>query len=258
MTRVCRLATITTLLTAAAASGLTRADETPAQSKDAPMTAFAALVHATAAYEYGDMVQVVDAARPVAEGTLPSSAEQRARALRFLGIGLFLTNRALGAENAFSELLRVDPRARLDPTTTRPEVVAFFEDIRHRHVARERASRSFIWNFLPPVGQFQNGASATGWLIGGVEVAALATFVGGRLLSRSWHNADDTYGSGGSRNGDERAVRIAEYTSVGVLAAAYVYGVIDGIVNYYRPPEETSTSLSLLVFPGGGGVRLTF
>jgi len=244
------------MLMVAAATGLARADEAPAPS--APTTAFAALVRATAAYEYGDMVQVVDAARPVAEGTLACSVEQRARALRFLGIGLFLTNRALGAENAFVELLRVDPHARLDPTTTRPEVVAFFEDIRHRHVAREWASRSFIWNFLPPVGQFQNGESATGWVVGGLEVAALATFVGCKLLSRSWRNPDNSYGPSGSRNSDERTVRVVEYASAGVFAAAYLYGVIDGIVHYYRPPDETSSSLSLLVFPGGGGLRLTF
>jgi hypothetical protein len=223
------------------------------------MTAFAALVRATAAYEYGDMAQVVDAARPVAEGTLPCSPEQRARALRFLGIGLYLTSRALGAENAFAELLRVDPRARLDPTTTRPEVVAFFENIRHRHVAREWANRHFIWNLLPPVGQFQNGESTTGWMVGGIEVVALASFVGCKLLSRSWHNPDNTYGPNGSRNSDERVVRVVEYTSVGLLAAAYLYGVIDGIVHYYRPPEEaSSSSLSLQVFPGGGGLGLTF
>ena len=138
------------------------------------------------------------------------------------------------------------------------QVVAFFEDIRHRHVAREWASRSFIWNFLPPVGQFQNGESATGWVVGGLEVAALATFVGCKLLSRSWRNPDNSYGPSGSRNSDERTVRVVEYASAGVFAAAYLYGVIDGIVHYYRPPDETSSSLSLLVFPGGGGLRLTF
>jgi hypothetical protein len=262
MTRIHVFATIATLLTVGVVPGLTRADEPPAApargSNEPPATAFAALVRATAAYEYGDMVQVVDAARPVAEGTLPSSVEQRARALRFLGIGLFLTNRVLGAENAFTELLRVDPRARLDPTTTRPEVVAFFENIRHRHVAHERASRSFIWNLLPPVGQFQNGEPAAGWTIGAVEVAALATLVSCRLISLSWYNPDKTYGPGGSRNGDEHTVRIVEYASAGVLGAAYLYGVIDGIVHYYRPQDEVMRSMSVLIFPGGGGLRLTF
>jgi len=206
MIPVRRFARIATALVIVVAPGLLRAEETPApasSANEAPPTAFAALVRAAAAYEYGDMAQVVDAARPVAEGTLPSSAEQRARALRFLGIGLFLTSRALGADNAFAELLRVDPSARLDPTTTRPEVVAFFENIRHQHVARERASRHFIWNLLPPVGQFRNGDTTKGWLVGGVEVIALGTCVASRLVSYSWHHADNTYGTPeGSRNSD--------------------------------------------------------
>ena len=256
-------APIATLLVVGAAPGLVRADETPvpasgSNANEALPTAFAALVRAAAAYEYGDMGQVVDAARPVAEGTLPSSAEQRARSLRLLGIGLFLTNRALGADNAFAELLRIDPSARLDPTTTRPEVVAFFENIRHQHVARERASRHFIWNLLPPVGQFRNGDTTKGWIVGGVEVVALATLVASRLASYSWRHPDNTYGPNGTRASDERTLRVVEWTSAGVLAAAYLYGVIDGIVHYYRPADDSSSPLTLLVFPGGGGLRLTF
>jgi hypothetical protein len=255
------LAPIATLLVAGAAPGWAHADETPARvdnPNETPPTAFAALVRAAAAYEYGDMAQVVDAARPVAEGTLPSSTDQRARALRFLGIGLFLTNRVLGADNAFAELLRMDPSARLDPTTTRPEVVAFFENIRHQHVARERASRHFIWNLLPPVGQFRNGDTTKGWIVGGVEVISLAACVASRLVSYSWHNPNNTYGPNGTRTDDERTLRVVEWTSAGVLAAAYVYGVIDGIVHYYRPADDSSSSLTMLIFPGGGGLRLTF
>jgi len=254
---------VAALLTVEIAADSARADETPAPARGqdadrAPSNAFAALVRAEAAYAYGDMVQVVEAARPVAEGTLPSTVEQRARALRFLGIGLFLTNRALGAENAFAELLRVDPHARLDPTTARPEVVAFFEDIRHQHVAREHASRTFIWNLLPPVGQFQNGDTTKGWIVGGVELAALAALVGSRAVLYSWHNRDNTYGPGGSHDSDARVLKVVGYASAGVLATTYLYGVVDGIVHYYRPLDEPSSSLSVLVFPGGGGLRLTF
>jgi hypothetical protein len=261
MTRGRLLTPMAALLTVGAAAHLVRADETPAPAHEqngAPTNAFAALVRAEAAYAYGDMVQVVDAARPVAEGTLPSTVAQRARALRFLGIGLFLTNRALGAENAFAELLRIDPAARLDPTTARPEVVAFFENIRHQQAVRERASRPFIWNLLPPGGQFQNDEALKGWIVGGVEFAAIATIVAGRLISNSWLGPHYVYGKDGSHNNDERNLRVVEWVSVGVLGAAYLYGVIDGIVHYYRPPDESSGALSLLVFPRGGGLRLTF
>ena len=256
-------APIAALLIGASAPGVARADETtaPAHASDAnqaPSDAFGALVRAEAAYAYGDMVQVVDSARPVAEGTLASSVEQRARALRFLGIGLFLTNRVLGAENAFAELLRLGPAARLDPTTTRPEVVAFFENIRHQHLARERASRHLIWNFLPPVGQFQNGDSVKGWIVGSLEVVSLAALVTSRLLLYSWHNPDNTYGPGDSHDSAARFLKIAQYPAAGVLAATYIYGVVDGIVRYYHPADDTSSALTLLIFPGGGGLRLTF
>ena len=120
-------------------------------SSKLPPDAAAALVRASAAYEYGDMNQVVASARPVAEGLLPATSEEQIQAFRLLGIGLYLTNRPLGAETAFIELLRKDPHARLDPTSTRPELVAFFESLRHQQLARKRSTRKMYWNFIPPV-----------------------------------------------------------------------------------------------------------
>jgi hypothetical protein len=231
------------------------AEETPPSAHQAPpTTAFAALVRATAAYEYGDMSQVVEAVRPVAEGTLPANASQRARALRYLGIGLFLTNRALGAENAFSELLRIDPSAHLDPTSTRPEVVAFFENIRHQQVKREMSSRTFAWNLIPPAGQFQNGHKTKGWIIAGVLLTSALTFSTSRLLEYSWKHWDSTYDHD-TRIHDMRNV---QYASLGLFGAAFICGVIDGLVNYYKTPDETTGSLSWKLSPQDGALRLTF
>src|SRR5688572_24557912 len=66
-----------------------------------PTTAVAALDRANAAYEYGEMAEVVEAARPVVEGAVPADEPQRVQALRLLGIGLHLTGRESGAETAF-------------------------------------------------------------------------------------------------------------------------------------------------------------
>jgi hypothetical protein len=228
------------------------APPTPPQTP--PSTAFAALVRATAAYEYGDMVQVVEAVRPVAEGTLPANTSQRARALRYLGVGLFLTNRALGAENAFSEWLRIDPNARLDPTSTRPEVVAFFENIRHQQVKREMSSRTFAWNLLPPAGQFQNGQKTKGWILAGVELTSAASAATSWLLVKSWKHADTTY----DHDNLVRGFTWVNWVSGGLLVATYIYGVIDGLVNYYRTPDETTGSLSWKFSPQDGALRLTF
>lgn len=225
----------------------------PTPPQGPPSTAFAALVRATAAYEYGDMMQVVEAVRPVAEGTLPANTSQRARALRYLGVGLFLTNRALGAENAFSEWLRIDPSARLDPTSTRPEVVAFFENIRHQQVKREMSSRTFAWNLLPPAGQFQNGQKTKGWIIAGVLLASAASSATSSLLIYSWKHGDSTY----DRDNLVPSMRWVQRASLGLFGAAFIYGVIDGLVNYYKTPDENTGSLSWKISPDGA-LRLTF
>jgi hypothetical protein len=194
----------------------------------------------------------------VAEGTLPSTEVQRARALRFLGIGLLLTNRVLGAENAFAELLRIEPTARLDPTTTRPEVVSFFENIRHQSMTREKqrewSHRLFIWNFLPPAGQFQNGQKRTGWILAGVELVSAGAFASSRVLLHSWYGPNRTY----AHRELVPTMRFVQWAGIGVLGAAYLYGVIDGIVHYYRAPDETVGSLTWSVSPAGGSLRLTF
>ncbi len=220
-----------------------------------PKDASAALVRAVAAYEYGDMNQVVEAARPVAEGLLPASPEEQTQAFRLLGIGLYLTNRPLGAETAFTELLRKDPKARLDPTTTRPELVEFFESLRHQHLVRQRSDRHPYWNFLPPVGQFKNDDNVKGWGILSVGVVSLATSSTSLLLLRSWHQHGDLY-----RHGYDVAMglKTTNWIAVGVFTATYVYGVIDGLVGYSRPIDESKAPVSLFFFPGGGGLGLTF
>ncbi|MES1172092.1 MAG: hypothetical protein ABUL77_02555 [Bacteroidota bacterium] len=92
-----------------------------------------ALERSRASYEYGDIDEMVESARPVADGRLRPTPAQRASALRYLGIGLFLTGRPEGAETAFFELLRLRPESRLDPRTTRPDVVTFFDQVRTRY-----------------------------------------------------------------------------------------------------------------------------
>ena len=220
-----------------------------------PKDASAALVRASAAYEYGDMNQVVESARPVAEGLLPATPTEQIQAFRLLGIGLYLTNRPLGAETAFTELLRKDPRARLDPTSTRPELVAFFESLRHQHMAKQRSTRKLFWNFVPPVGQFQNDDNVTGWVILGVGVASLAAAATSRILPMTWKRQGDLYDP---HHDTAVTLKTVNWISCGVLAATYLYGVVDGLIGYGKPLDESKPSVSLLLMPGGGGLGFTF
>jgi hypothetical protein len=221
-------------------------------------TAVAAIDRANAAYEYGDMKEVVDSARPVVDGALPATPAERFQALRLLGIGLYLTGRPTGAEAAFLELLRARPKARLDATTTRPEVVVFFEDVRRRHsaaiqdAARARSRKSLVWNFLPPVGQFKNGDTGRGVLFLTVEGASLATAVTTLAVLESWRLPNKQ-----SKHPDTaKTLRTVNYVAVGVLAASYVAGVVDAFVRSDREPEDDRVSFFL--FPGGAGLTGRF
>ena len=234
-----------------------------------PTTAVAALDRANAAYDYGDMNQVVESTRPIVEGALPSTPAERLEALRLLGIGLYLIGRPAGAEAQFLELLRSRPRARLDPTTTRPEVVAFFEDVRRRHApaiedaARARSRKSFWWNLLPPLGQFKNGDHARGWVILGVGTLALSSAVTTKVLLDSWRQPNGTYRwmrgtEVVDRTETARTLKTWNHISVGVLAGTWVVGVADALIRSGREPEEQRVGLTWFVGPGTAGLTGRF
>jgi hypothetical protein len=243
---------------AATARAQPRPGETPAPL---PATAVAALDRANAAYDYGDMTQVVDAARPIVDGALAATPAERLQALRLLGVGLYLTGRPTGAEAAFLDLLRSNSRARLDPTTTRPEAVAFFEDVRRRHAAeiqdaaRVRSRRSIVWNFLPPIGQFKNGDNARGFVILGLEAASFAAALTTRLVLASWHQPNDTFPG---HESSATTLRTVNQVAVGALAATWVVGVADAFLRADHEPDSPEPTLSLHLLPLGAALTARF
>ena len=226
----------------------------PAPTLVAPeMEATLALDRARAAYEYGDMEMVVDSARIVAEGRSRPTPLQRVQALRFLGIGLFLTGRAEGAEAAFFELLRQKPGARLDPTHTRPDVVAFFESVRARHqseIQQARPGKYFVLAFLPPAGQFQNGDRARGITLAAVEAVSLGVAIGTYVQLKSWQNNSDLTFPG--HTDDARTLKTLNNLSVAIFAATVAVGIIDGIANFHHTDDEPPLAW---LTPNGLGFR---
>jgi hypothetical protein len=226
-----------------------------------PATAVAALDRANAAYDYGDMTQVVDAARLIVDGALEATPAQRLQALRLLGVGLYLTGRPTGAETYFLELLRSNRRARLDPTITRPEVVAFFEDVRRRHAteiqdaARSRSRRSAVWNFLPPVGQLKNGDLARAIVVASLGAASLGTALTTRILLGSWAGPHDEFP--GHRDAAP-TLRTLNHISVGILAATYVIGVTDAFLRTDHDRDSPEPAFTLHLFPGGAALSARF
>jgi hypothetical protein len=236
----------------------------PGTSATPPADADAALERARAAYEYGEMDMVVDSARLVAEGRLHPTSGQRAQALRYLGIGLYLTDRHEGAETAFFDLLRLRPSTRLDATTTRPDVVAFFEDVRKRHAAEineaasNRPGKSLALAFLPPFGQFQAGHRARGITIAALEVLSLSAAIATNLQLRAWdkeypgHTFEPAEGMMGESHADAaRTLKALNYVSVALFVTTVVVGIVDGVSSYMNvEPEETGSSVAD-VFAGG-------
>jgi hypothetical protein len=229
----------------------------PGTTSTPPADAEAALARARAAYEYGEMEMVVDSARLVAEGRLHPTPAERAQALRYLGIGLYLTGRQEGAETAFFDLLRLRPNYRLDPTNTRPDVVAFFENVRRRHAAEikeaasNRPGKNLALAFLPPLGQFQSGHKARGITIAALEVLSLGTAIATKLTLDSWdkypgHTFTPPAGQPGEGHADTaRSLKVLNNVSVAVFAATLVVGIIDGVASYYAvEPEDEGRSIA--------------
>lgn len=219
-------------------------------------TAHTALTQAIAAYEYGEIEEMVAAARLVSEGRVqPVSPHERAQALRLVGIGLFLLDRRDGAETTFVELLRQRPESRLDPRTTRPDVVAFFEVVRQKHDEELKALRpprrgpEAGWLvLLPPAGQFANGETALGLGIATLEVASVATIATTWALFHSWQKPDATFGR---HDSDARTLKTVNVVAWGTLFATVIFGVAEAAL-YKKPAAESG---GFAWEPGGVRVR---
>jgi hypothetical protein len=156
-------------------------------------------------------------------------------AYRVRGLAHFFLHQDAEAEADFLAYLKRDLDGRLDPSTTPPEAVTFFEDVRARHAAdlrklRPRTRRWRVLDLLPPGGQIQNGDTTKAWVIGGAELGLLAADVTSYLVLRSWCSKTDyTCMHGGLDAPDAaRKLRIVNYASGVALIGVYLYGVLDG------------------------------
>jgi hypothetical protein len=224
-----------------------------------PASAAEALDRAEAAYEFGDLRQMIDLGRLVAEGALAGNDDQRARALRLLGIGLYLDGRADGAERAFVELQALRPTLELDPTVTRPEVVAFYREVRRRN----RPRKSLWLAFLPPFGQFQNQTPVRGWIIGGLEVATLGAAVTSTVLLNQWRSPSSGLCRGGSDASSCENMKLFNHISVLALGATWAVGVVDALLNHNTDPESRLAAarrqnFALTILPTGAALNLRF
>ena len=125
----------------------------------------------------------------------------------------------------------------MGPHFVRPEVVAFFEDLRRRYRAelagevRKRSPRYTVANLLPPWGQFQNRHRIKGYLVLSGELVLAAGSITTAALLYSWR---DKQGRFPGHEDDYSAVSATNYACFAALAALVIYGVVDGLYYYYR------------------------
>jgi hypothetical protein len=243
-------------------AGTARAETPPTPRPPPPRTAPPSerLAEAQARFGAGDHATAAAMAGPLTQDPAVPRAV-RAEALRVYGLSLFFLDLRADAELALVAYLELEPDAHLDPAQVPPEALVFFEDVRARHAgvvakARPRARRFHSpWlALLPPWGQFQNGDSTKGWIIGVAEVVLLAanvtTFA---MLSSMCDDADKTC----SDAENARALKTVNLVSGAALIATVAYGIIDGLVGYRKPDPERAT-FTIAPTEGGAAVVLSW
>ena len=198
---------------------------------------------ANAAATTGDWGRVTALVTPLL--TRPLEAADLGEAHRLAGLAAFFANRHQEAEEHFVAYLHVDLDGHLDPALYPPEVVGFFDEVRARHAAelhalRPRTKRYFILNFVPTAGQFQNGDTTKGWIIGSLFGAFVITNITTYFVLRSWcHDSGSTCDNSGVDH-FHAAQQLAglNFAAGAGLILTYVYGVYDGVTKYRRQTRE--------------------
>jgi hypothetical protein len=250
---VSRVVAILVALALALATGAAAGQSSAAPAAAAP-SATATLEAANRALAAGYWDGAAALLAPLDPGQL--AAPDRAEVHRIRGVAAFFLGRHGDAERELVAYLRLDLDARLDPATTPPEAVTFFEDVRARHGAELRAmrppARPRRWvgaAFLPPYGQFQNGDRTKGWVITGTGLALIGANVGSYLMLRRW--CDEDTGVCPDRTDAARRMRTVNLVTGAGVAAVYLYGVIDGLVGY-----RAASRARVEVAPTAGGAAL--
>ncbi|WP_428263639.1 hypothetical protein [Haliangium sp.] len=258
------LAVLAVVFTAAPRPAGASPDQPAAVGTDDVLSPASILADAGDALLAGEHQRAADLARGVLANPNVERLD-RTEAWRLYGLASFFLERFDDAERAFLEYLKLDVDGRLDPALVPPEAIGFFEDVRARHASELRRYRPTperrryrVVNFLPPLGQFQNGHRTKGYVLAGLGTLALATNITTFAVLESW--CDDSgvckSGSGASRTNAARRLKTVNLSSALVLVGVFVYGVYDGF-RYYRPntaPGGERVGVELAPIQGGGYV----
>jgi hypothetical protein len=240
----------------------------PAARAQAPGTTDQ-LRHASDALANGDYDRAATLSGALVQRVEQVDEIDRAEAYRVYGLAQFFLGETAAAEAALLQYLRLDPDAHLDPGRFPPEAIVFFEDVRSRHAAelrglRERPTSVREWskNLFPPWGQFANGHTTKGLVIGTAELLLLGANLTTYFVLDSWC---DRNGTGVCTDGDQdrrstaTTLRLVNLATAAALGAVYLYGVVDGFHHHRRLRQrDTTRHMSVGVTPTSGGGILLF
>ena len=211
------------------------------------------------AFGQGEYAKALEILKPLA-GPPPLLGKESdlADLRKTLGVLLFIADQKGEARAQFELWLLMDHRAALDPYSTAPWLLKFFEDIKQsiapnaEEVARLQQERQRHYEaprlyektlqpkleflcYLPfGVGQFQNGDLELGVLFLGLELAMLAVNIAGYVYGQLIAEPDGRILSTASNRRRHLEALVLQYAGLGAFVTTWAAGAIHARVRF-RP-----------------------
>ena len=215
-------------------------------------------------FEYGNYAKVVNLAEKILDKNKAElKKEELIETYKYLGLSNYIEGKREDAGATFIMLLSIDPSYHLDPLYAPPELISFFmkikaeifpndtqtpdkkpveNNINQRKTGPETKKyytkykyyyekNNYFVNFIPfGAGQFVNGSKVKGSLVLSTQLLALGSNMFFYFSLRAMKDKNGAIDQG--KISRAKLYRTMQYVSAGVAAAAYIYGVIDAVVNY--------------------------
>jgi len=199
--------------------------------------------------------------------------EELIRILEMRAVSYYSLGETDSSQNAFLEILEINPAFELDPVKTSPKIIHFFEEVRVIYLSKQENSmrerqaldslaaviqtdtynqfrgsmlRSLI---LPGWGHLHSGYSKKGWFLTAISVATLGTAI---YFTVDAHSKEEVY-----LNETDRALIEAKYSDynsayktrnilIAAYAAVWLYSQVDLL---YLSQKSNSVNITSILLP---------
>lgn len=182
--------------------------------------------YTTAIEKFGEYLKIE-------EGNL----EGKLLAKSYIGSSYFIMKKEPEATGWFLSLLNEEYEYELNPVYFPPEIIAFYHRVRENVyplLARKEQVRFWV-NLLPfGAGQFQNREYIKGATVASLEVLSLSVNIWSYLLRKSLEE-NGKYPE--EKSAYARKLQNIQLISGGIFIAGYIFGVVDGGINFGKRKE---------------------